>query len=411
MASLISAGTATNTAVSITGDTTGALAFATNNGTTAVTIDTSQNVGVGVTANTTNIGGTYSLLSVGKTSGSGIFMGQSDITASGSTVAQFLGKTTGASGYQLVGGMLVATDGTSTTDAVGRLLFYTASGGSVTERVRIDSSGNMGIGTTSPAARLHVSQALNADTEVRIQNTQSGGYATALRLLANGTTGTSYNYIESYDATNSVNHWAIGGRGVSQTLCFTTGGAERMRITPSGGVGIGQSPTAYAQFQVLFDATNSNNNYLGIGVSPAANTSGAVYVRFYNATGNGCGDISRNGTSNAVIYGTSSDYRLKENIAPMTGALTKVSLLKPVTFTWKDSEEQAEGFIAHELQEIIPTAVAGQKDAVDENGNPKYQNMDASYIVATLTAAIQELKAIVDAQAVEIAALKAKVGS
>jgi hypothetical protein len=97
-----------------------------------------------------------------------------------------------------------------------------------------DASGNVGIGTASPAVRLHVSQALNADTEVRLQNTQAGGYATSLRLLSNGSTGTSYNYIESYDATNSVNHWAIGGRGNAQTLCFTTGGAERARIDSAG---------------------------------------------------------------------------------------------------------------------------------------------------------------------------------
>jgi hypothetical protein len=106
-------------------------------------IDSSGNVGIGVTANTTNLGGTYSLLSVGKSGGSGVFMGQSDSTGSGSTVAQFFGKTTGASGYQLVGGMLIATDGTSTTDAVGRLQFYTSTGGSVSERMRIDSSGNV----------------------------------------------------------------------------------------------------------------------------------------------------------------------------------------------------------------------------------------------------------------------------
>jgi hypothetical protein len=65
-----------------------------------------------------------------------------------------------------------------------------------------------------------------------------------------------------------------------------------------------------------------------------------------------------------------------------------------------------EGFIAHELQEVVPGCVIGEKDAVDEDGSIKPQGIDTSFLVATLTAAIQELKAIVDAQGAEIAALK-----
>jgi len=107
------------------------------------------NVGIGVTPNATNIGGTYKLLSVGTSGGSGIFMGQTDSTDSDSAVAQFFGKTTGASGSQLAGGMIVFTDGSSTTNAVGRLAFYTATGGSVAERMRIDSSGNLLVGSTT----------------------------------------------------------------------------------------------------------------------------------------------------------------------------------------------------------------------------------------------------------------------
>jgi hypothetical protein len=91
--------------------------------------------------------------------------------------------------------------------------------------------------------------------------------------------------------------------------------------------------------------------------------------------------------------------------------------LKPVTYTWKESGKTSQGFIAHELQAIVPECVVGEKDAVDKDGNPDYQNLDTSFLVATLTAAIQELKTLVDAQsalitgqAAEIVALKAKVG-
>ena len=101
--------------------------------------------------------------------------------------------------------------------------------------------------------------------------------------------------------------------------------------------------------------------------------------------------------------------RLKHDIAPMTGALAKVEALKPVTYKWNSDDSEGEGFIAHELAEVCPHAVTGDKDAVDEEGKPVYQGVDTSFLVATLTAAIQELKAIVDAQATEIAELKAKL--
>jgi len=89
--------------------------------------------------------------------------------------------------------------------------------------------------------------------------------------------------------------------------------------------------------------------------------------------------------------------------------LDKVSALKPVTWKWKSTGEDGQGFIAHELAQVIPDCVTGEKDAVDADGNPVYQGVDTSYLVATLTKAIQELKTIVDAQAAEIAELKAKV--
>jgi len=101
--------------------------------------------------------------------------------------------------------------------------------------------------------------------------------------------------------------------------------------------------------------------------------------------------------STSTAYNTSSDYRLKENIAPMTGALAKVQQLKPVTYKWKIDGSSGQGFIAHELAEVLPEAVTGDKDAVDSEGNPEYQGIDTSFLVATLTAAIQELKAEFDA--------------
>ena len=101
-----------------------------------------------------------------------------------------------------------------------------------------------------------------------------------------------------------------------------------------------------------------------------------------------------------------SDYRMKNSIAPMTGALAKVALLKPCTYKWNLNGSDGQGFIAHEVQAVVPQAASGEKDEVNADGSIKAQGIDPSKLVATLTAAIQELKALVDAQAARITALE-----
>lgn len=118
---------------------------------------------------------------------------------------------------------------------------------------------------------------------------------------------------------------------------------------------------------------------------------GTAAFQFYSPTGGTSPVGSVVVGASSTSYATSSDYRLKENIAPMTGALDKVAKLKPVTYNWKSDNSVGEGFIAHELAEVVPNAVTGEKDAVREDGVPIYQGIDTSFLVATLTAAIQEL--------------------
>jgi hypothetical protein len=152
-----------------------------------------------------------------------------------------------------------------------------------------------------------------------------------------------------------------------------------------GKLTVNQAGVAWAQ---SINHTNATNQY---------------FIQFnYNSAQ--IGRIEGNNTN--ASYLTTSDYRLKEDIAPMTGALEKVSALKPVTYKWKTDGSDGQGFIAHELQEVAPDAVSGKKDAVNKDGKPVYQGIDTSFLVATLTAAIQELKATVDAQAARIAALE-----
>jgi hypothetical protein len=180
-----------------------------------------------------------------------------------------------------------------------------------------------------------------------------------------------------------------------------TNGTERMRIASDGSVYIGVTSLPSAgSGGAGFRADSNGRKNLYLSTSSTANND---LISFSNPNGN-VGAILTNGS--ATTYSTSSDYRLKENIAPMTGALATVQALKPVTYTWKVDGSNGQGFIAHELAEVVPDCVSGEKDAVNEDGSIKSQGIDTSFLVATLTAAIQELNAKVDAQALEIQALK-----
>jgi hypothetical protein len=150
--------------------------------------------------------------------------------------------------------------------------------------------------------------------------------------------------------------------------------------------------------------TPTNTNLWGLDV-----TSGN-HIRFFTSGVTAAGIISSNGAT--TTYGTSSDYRMKENIVPMTGALSLVQQLKPVTYTWKSefagTKSSGQGFIAHELQEVVPDCVTGEKDAVDAEGKPVYQGIDTSFLVATLTAAIQEQQALIKDLTTRLNALEGK---
>jgi len=184
------------------------------------------------------------------------------------------------------------------------------------------------------------------------------------------------------NATNGASYIASTG---TNPMAFYTNGSERMRLDSSGNLNIGQT-SAVGKVNIFYTGT------YGIFMN---GPSGGSYPMVFQANGTGVGSIQTNGT--ITTYNTVSDYRLKQNVAPMTGALDKVAKLKPVTYSWKSNGLNGQGFIAHEIQEVVPDCVIGEKDAVDEKGNPIYQGMDTSFLVATLTAAIQELSTKFDA--------------
>ncbi len=266
-----------------------------------------------------------------------------------------------------------------------------------------DSSGNVGIGTSSPAQKLDVvgsAQVGNSSTSasvLRLYN-QSSNFYIGVDSSTGGNTGNAYaNYLLGLNAYPMV---------------FYTNSTERVRIDISGNLLVGTtSATGYR-------LTVNNNGNGGVSVqqtgagqysyiSNAVSLAGTYYHAQFLQSGTPVGSITSTGSSTS--YNTSSDYRLKENIAPMTGALATVQALKPVTYTWKVDGSDGQGFIAHELQEVVPDCVTGEKDAVDAEGNPQYQGIDVSFLVATLTAAIQEMKTIIDTQADTITAMEARL--
>jgi hypothetical protein len=117
------------------------------------------------------------------------------------------------------------------------------------------------------------------------------------------------------------------------------------------------------------------------------------------------GGITTNGTTTAYV--TASDYRLKENIVPLTGAIDRLNDLRVHRFNFiADPDHTVDGFIAHEVQAVVPECVTKTKDAVDDNGNPVYQGIDQSKLVPLLTAALQEALAEIESLRARVTALE-----
>jgi len=300
------------------------------------------------------------------------------------------------------------------------ITFYTIN----TERMRIDSSGNVSIGTSVNSVFDQVSGARPLVVQSSSTSTTIAG-STASITISNGDTTTSNTAQLNFAAITgaSTNQYSsavisavFGARTNAQyptgQLVFSTSTAlnsaptEKMRITSAGDLLVGGT-SVVQNSKVLSVAPLSTK--VGVVVQNSDVFSGTMYFAgFANSAGNLAGYIAQTGTT-TVSYTSVSDYRLKENVTPMTGALEKVQALKPCAYTWKEDKSAGQGFIAHELQAVIPDCVVGEKDAVDKDGNPRYQGIDTSFLVATLTAALQELKALTDTQASTITALTARI--
>jgi hypothetical protein len=356
-------------------------------GNTRMVIDPNGNVGIGTSSSNEKM----------------------QLNSSGSTFLQLTTTTTGtANNNGLYVGVNSLGEGfVGLRDTNGNpLIFQTEN----TERMRITSSGNVGIGTTSPGAELDVLGGILSPGEIRITN--AGGSTIdedpigKYSFYTTDASGIGAREIASIRGINGESGTTFAGELGFYTSPFNSNVAEAMRIDKNGRVLIGTTSAGRFDRETLevknttgeaILAQTNGLSYAGFNYKSLQSTGGTHYIAWFeNSSGTNVGEITHNNSSTSYV--TTSDYRLKENVSYDFDATTRLKQLKPARFNFiADANTTVDGFLAHEVSSIVPEAISGEKDAVDEDGNPQYQGIDQSKLVPLLVKTIQELEARITA--------------
>ena len=294
-------------------------------------------------------------------------------------------------------GFLIDSGYPITMDFAGNYMRWQYNG---TEKMRLDSSGNLGIGASTIDDKLHV-----VGTSTKIQELGQTGITMKFNHGNNASVNSDINIANIKSFVSSGSSGSEGGGLTFETKPTAGSATERMRIDSSGRLLVG-TETALAGFsgtaqRACFSATGDTMTvevgtgtgaYTGIHIDRTSSDGKAIS---FERGDTDVGSISI--TTTATAYNTSSDYRLKENVVELTGALDRVAQLKPSRFNFiADADKTVDGFLAHEVANVVPEAISGEKDAVDEEGNPIYQGIDQSKLVPLLVGAIKELRAEIE---------------
>ena len=230
-------------------------------------------------------------------------------------------------------------------------------------------TGDVGVGTTSPDGFLHIDGMTSSKAAIVVEAAGSGDNV----IMEMQNNAAAKRMTLQYD--NSNINFNITDRNDDPIITFRE----------SGNIGIGlETPSSALEMSGTLDNTSSKllrltRDNQGSGPAKA--------VGFYSNNGER-GSIT---VSNfATAYNTSSDYRLKENVVPIEDSVNRLMSLKPCRFNFISEEQVVDGFLAHETQDIVPEAISGEKDQIDEDGNEVYQGIDQAKLVPLLTAALQE---------------------
>jgi hypothetical protein len=362
--------------------------------------------------------------------------------------------TAGAAAIQFTDNPVTTQYGYIACDSSSNLKFATG----LSERARIDSSGRLLVGTSSARSNFENS---TLSAAVQVEGTDYAG--SRLALIRNGGGG-GINLCATGGASVGSNTAVSSGAGIGEIAFFGSDGSEfvtgaliqafvdgtpgandmpgrlvfsttpdgaaspteRMRIASDGAL----TYTINSAVRMFIDSSNNGSTHFSCtavtGTDNAPNAEGGIIhqsngntkVRgtsanntlfqwyYFNNTTSNVGNITVGASSTS--YNTSSDYRLKENIVPLTGAIDRLNDLQIHRFNFKaNPDHTVDGFLAHEAQAVVPECVTGAKDEVDADGNPVYQGIDQSKLVPLLTAALQEAIAKIETLETRLSALEA----